>query len=497
MKRTILVFITFLLFKQISAQIKHELINIDSLLKQADFYVRKDPLKSLEYAKSVILKCDKLNCSEKKAEAYYYIANSLIFYGKYNEASIFIEKGVNEVTVKNNHYLMALFISLKSVYYSRMRLFEKQFQEDTYALNLLADSKDSNSVLLKTRFYMALADYYTEIHNYSAAHLYADKSIMLVESIPEKVYLSAKQILRYKANIYYYKACIYIAQKKPYLAFPFIKKAHNQALSEKYSYTAIFLELYGDYYSQIFNYQKALEFYLIAFENKKGFLSKTNTAVNLTTKISNIYAILGDKNNELTYRRLTEKYRVYDEEIINSRIRFLFNNVEKNYKGDKINIKQRDSFNISYIGLFFILTSAGIYYYYYYYYYRKSKKIKFNLKKEELENTSTNVRKLYFRQNDFFNEVIDLAQKNSPHFWTRFQEVYPEFSENILKINPKIKASELTFCAYIYLGFTTKEIARYTFKAPKTIENSRYNIRKKLNLSPETDLKLWLSKYVN
>ncbi|WP_407403960.1 hypothetical protein [Chryseobacterium sp.] len=98
--------------------------------------------------------------------------------------------------------------------------------------------------------------------------------------------------------------------------------------------------------------------------------------------------------------------------------------------------------------------------------------------------------------NEAFDEIIILAKENSPEFFTRFQEVYPKFSIKMLDINPKFKVSELTFAAYIYLGFNTKEIAEYTFKAVKTIENNRYNLRKKLKLSPEKDLQIWIRNYI-
>lgn len=117
-------------------------------------------------------------------------------------------------------------------------------------------------------------------------------------------------------------------------------------------------------------------------------------------------------------------------------------------------------------------------------------------KEEELLVKNSEIKKLQLQKNDAFNEIIDLAKSNSPHFWVRFQEIYPEFTKNILQVNPNLKASELAFCAYIYLGFTTKEIASYTFKATKTIENNRYNIRKRLKLSPDEDLKLWLTKFI-
>ncbi|WP_300349464.1 tetratricopeptide repeat protein [Chryseobacterium sp.] len=99
--------------------------------------------------------------------------------------------------------------------------------------------------------------------------------------------------------------------------------------------------------------------------------------------------------------------------------------------------------------------------------------------------------------NEAFNEVRKLAKENSSEFFTKFQEVCPHFTLKMLSINPKFKVSELTFAAYIYLGFNTKEIADYTFKAVKTIENNRYNLRKKLEISSEKDLRIWLRNYID
>ncbi|RZJ48454.1 MAG: tetratricopeptide repeat protein, partial [Chryseobacterium sp.] len=94
-------------------------------------------------------------------------------------------------------------------------------------------------------------------------------------------------------------------------------------------------------------------------------------------------------------------------------------------------------------------------------------------------------------------DVRKLARENSAEFFIKFQEVYPHFTKKMLNINPNFKVSELTFAAYIYLGFNTKQIADYTFKAVKTIENNRYNLRKKLEISPEKDLQIWLRNYID
>lgn len=133
-----------------------------------------------------------------------------------------------------------------------------------------------------------------------------------------------------------------------------------------------------------------------------------------------------------------------------------------------------------------------------FYYYKKSqyKNKKITAKSEELlqekreitiqKNEETN--QLKQKVNESFEEVIQLAKDNSV---TRFKEVYPEFINRLLAINPAFRVSELTLCAYIFLGFNSKDIALYTFKSVHTVRSRKYNLRKKLGILPEDDIELY------
>lgn len=91
-----------------------------------------------------------------------------------------------------------------------------------------------------------------------------------------------------------------------------------------------------------------------------------------------------------------------------------------------------------------------------------------------------------------FKEVVTLAKKNSPSFLARFQEVYPEVCEKLLEVNPKLVNTELSFCAMIWLNFSSKEIARYTFIQPKTVQIKKYRLRKKLKIPRDEDIYIWI-----
>lgn len=115
---------------------------------------------------------------------------------------------------------------------------------------------------------------------------------------------------------------------------------------------------------------------------------------------------------------------------------------------------------------------------------RKKNKI-LNVKEQE---TKVLTQKL----NIAFEEVIQLAKNNDPEFMTRFQEVYPDFFPKLLQIEPQLQNSELKFCALLFLNFSSKDIATYTFVQPQSIQIRKNRLRKRLNISSEEDLYIWM-----
>ncbi|MEZ0006469.1 DNA-binding CsgD family transcriptional regulator [Flavobacterium sp. 28YEA47A] len=92
---------------------------------------------------------------------------------------------------------------------------------------------------------------------------------------------------------------------------------------------------------------------------------------------------------------------------------------------------------------------------------------------------------------DKLKEVIDMAVQNNSHFFPKFKKLYPYFCERLIEIQPNVVASEQEFCAYIKLGFTTKEIAKFTNSSIRSIEGKKYRIRRKYNISEKVDIYIW------
>lgn len=90
--------------------------------------------------------------------------------------------------------------------------------------------------------------------------------------------------------------------------------------------------------------------------------------------------------------------------------------------------------------------------------------------------------------------LLSLLKNNDTSFYTAFVELYPEFQEKLLKINPTLKSSDIEFCAYIKLNLDTKQIAQYKNISVRAAESKKYRLRKKFNLSTEEDLHIWMSR---
>lgn len=253
----------------------------------------------------------------------------------------------------------------------------------------------------------------------------------------------------------------------------------------------------GNLYTHEKDYQKAHQYYNIALN---GFEEKNFPDIQseLFKKISELYISEGNATEAKKYQDLYLKMHNELDSRKKKERDFVLNEVMKEEKAQ--NYKEvRESQKLTLLILSVLILIATIIVYYL----KKSKaknqkalEIARQLQSEKnIQDNEKAILKLQVNEASY--DVRKLARENSAEFFTKFQEVYSHFTKKMLNINPNFKVSELTFAAYIYLGFNTKQIADYTFKAVKTIENNRYNLRKKLEISPEKDLQIWLRNYID
>lgn len=99
------------------------------------------------------------------------------------------------------------------------------------------------------------------------------------------------------------------------------------------------------------------------------------------------------------------------------------------------------------------------------------------------------------KQDLYFDDMRDLVIKNDPMFFIKFRNAYPHFAHNILIKHPDLIKSELTLCAMIYLNFSAKEIAEYTFIQHRSVQTNRSRLRKKMKLSSQLNLDQYIRSF--
>ena len=79
-------------------------------------------------------------------------------------------------------------------------------------------------------------------------------------------------------------------------------------------------------------------------------------------------------------------------------------------------------------------------------------------------------------------------------FDVRFRQVHYEFYDNLLQNYPDLSPNEQRMCAFLRMNMATKDISELTGLDRRTVDNTRYKIRKKLDLDSKTNLISFLSK---
>lgn len=231
---------------------------------------------------------------------------------------------------------------------------------------------------------------------------------------------------------------------------------------------------YADLLSEKKEYKKALEFYNKAAE----ILVKTkriNKLPDLYQQIAFIYQNLNDKKMEESYtskaEELDQKLKASGNEAIDLSL------------SEIVEQKDKDNIYFIFISIGVLIVIAGIISFLIL---RKKKYKKENKNSEKSNPANYPTRERI--QKEEFTELLDLAKSNDLKFIKRFEDINPSLFQNILKINPQLTKSELALCAMIWLGFSSKDIADFTFIQHRSVQTKKGRLRKKLNISSEKDL---------
>jgi DNA-binding CsgD family transcriptional regulator len=89
------------------------------------------------------------------------------------------------------------------------------------------------------------------------------------------------------------------------------------------------------------------------------------------------------------------------------------------------------------------------------------------------------------------NEVL-LKEDEWLSLKNHFEAVYEGFYDKLLTLQPDLTETELRHCMFIKLHLQTKEIARILLIDPRSVQTTRYRIKKKMNLNEDVDIRKYL-----
>ncbi|CAH0194467.1 hypothetical protein SRABI04_01822 [Chryseobacterium sp. Bi04] len=437
------------------------------------------------YAQKALAKSKNINDSYGIAYSNFYMGQALYELGYYNKALKRLLLAEKQEYSATDTQIMAEINNTTAKIYSILNLPDHALQANYESLMYISKTTNTiNKKILQIKVYTDLAANYCDKMVIDSAQKYILKNQEIINlnefSIPPQ---QLTDFFALKGYYYFFK------KKHDSSAYCF-KKSLSVAKKYKYRGVGVTFLVWGMTETLRKKPDSALFYYMKALKNFQE-LNYKSLIPRTYYLISNTYNTLGNvqKANEFQAKEFPLQKQIAKEyfEVNNTAFGNLLHEQE-----NKTNIKIKKQITILVVfSILFIIIST-------YFILRKQRIVKKKIDSQE-ELIAQNKEKNYLLElkvNEAFDDLIQLAKENNPEFITRFRETYPTFISNLIKINPKMQIGDLTFCAYLYLNFSSKDIAQYTFVTPRAVQIRKNRLRKKLNINSEEDIYLWIKNII-
>lgn len=447
-----------------SKQFSEEGFNKTLLKKNEQLRILGDYKSLVKLNQDYLVKAEKEHYKEGEALCYINIANMYSTIGNYKNGFQYIRKA-DDIIADNKHAPLSAKLYQEYGQLNKViGLHDNALIYNGKALYFLKKSsaEDQKSYFLG-RVYANRADFMYFKERPDSSLIYFHRALN-IERSPLYLALIAKHHLQYTGRKD--SADTYLKEA--------LKKLNGTP--EKTSERGMVYQTSGQYYDAINNPKEALNYY----EKALSMYTATNRIYQIPfiyQSIAKIYDKLGETEKEhnfiIKYTKANDSLSLKQNEILNQSIEKMLTDKDKELKTDK----NRTFFYVfGLVALSFIISM---------YIYKRNRNL---LLKKYADKDDKEEPKNIMADGNVFEELVSLAKQNDSTFLTRFQEVYPKFIDNLLKIDPGLVSSELAFCAMIKLNFSSKEIANNTFIQHKSVQQKKHRLRKKLNVPTDQDL---------
>lgn len=428
-----------------------------------------------------LLILEKIANKEKNHKALLEILNNKAFYyftqAQYDKAYQIAKKLEKLATEEEDKRLQAIAMNRVGITLNFLEIFGESEKKLLEAKKFIEEHDFDDKNLIKANNYQFLSDLYSHIEKNDKAIYYIKKTIPEYEKI-KNISERKKQIVKGYGNI----GLKYLYVNIDSAAFYFKKSLSLQDNIENKNYNVSNYVGLAEVYNKKGEHKKAIEYL------KKA--KKINDKVQDDFYMTSIYELLQDSYKKLGNDSEFNKYKLlYLENLKEENEEKLsgVNTLVKEAKEESENvIKENNKKTYITISFAVVLLCLSVFLIYFMKDYNL-KKVEKNEIHKELIVKEKQLENLEGKVSDLLHEVIDLAKENSTNFYPRFLDLYPDFEQRLLLLEPKLTNSELEFCAYLKLNFSSKEIANYTFISIRTVQNKKYRIRNKLRIPNETD----------
>lgn len=389
-----------------------------------------------------------------------------------NKCWYFLKKAdLNQVKItanllqqKSEEYDNPIFLAKASIYRCQVfmdsELEDEALAEHQKVLSILDKIPQQNQEVLETKAnaYIYISNLYYRKKDFKTAInklLLADNSYNKMEDAEKRKslqYLNLANIGTVYSEINIDSAEYYI--HKSLELNPDIK---NPNFTQFLNYSIL-----GDINLKKNNTQKSLEYYQIA----ETLYPETGDLINLESLYKGMISVYNKLGNQT-------KVKDYQEKLNQTQLKLYkhkYNSVHEILKESKAKEQEKNKMFYWLLAFFGVIIGVLI--------------ILFFFKKKKAPERNINTANL-----------IELIKKNDIGFLFSFEQEFPEFFKKLLKLAPDLSKTEQEYCAFVKLNLSTKEIAKYKSVNPKSVQNNKYRIRKKLQIPTEIDIYDWMNDF--
>ena len=467
-------------------------------------------ISAIEYTQEALDIIDKYRIEDKRARAFLKHGSNLLFLGSYDEALEFFIQSIKIAEKQGEHILKMTILNNIGTVYDRIGKYDEALEYyiksmDTYhQMNENEQDKESNWLCY---LYGNIGSIYLAKNEFTTAETYLLKGLNRCISINDDPV---------KGVLYNNLGKLYLTTKDFDKAYDYLIKSlvFRENINDKKELVKSYFFL-GVYYLTIEDFDKAKT------TLDKGLeISNEVGTLDWTKWIYKYQYFLHKRQGVIEEALLAhEKFKATSDSLMNEKTISEIARIQMQYEYEKKEqvkdaAQQRIRFRYIFIISFFIFTTLIIGLLYVLAKSRSRRTILENERLEkdlELKNKELTTNVMYLlKKNEFMNSIsnrlLDFKSKLKgdnrqtildvvnelqtaadeevwEEFEMRFQQVHNDYFDNLKQISPELSPSELKICAFLRLNMKTKEIAAITHLSIRTIEVTRSNIRKKLNLT--------------